>query len=179
MMGRIEPGVISVGGLEPCITSSPGVRHVTHIVPQSSPFSDAGPPVWQTVSDEDDRKKTETTRSILIVDDDPDLLEVTRFVLESEGFAVETAKNGEEALAILRAGAPPGLVLLDLMMPVMNGWRFLEEIAKIPSLRSIPVVVLTASEAKEVLGAVEILRKPIDIGSLIETADRYTRGWRQ
>src|SRR5579872_6717093 len=69
-----------------------------------------------------DRETVETSRSVLIVDDDPDLLDVTSFVIENEGIVVETARNGQEALAALRAGGLPGLVLLDLMMPVMNGW---------------------------------------------------------
>ena len=69
-----------------------------------------------------ERREAETSRFVLIVDDDPDLLEVTTFVIEGEGLAVETAKHGEEALAVMRAGRLPMLVLLDLMMPVMNGW---------------------------------------------------------
>ena len=146
------------------------------VVPYSSASPDIGPPVQPNGSAENGRRKAHASKTVLVVDDDPDLLEVTRFVLESEGFAVETAKHGQEALAVLRTGEPPGLVLLDLMMPVMNGWTFLEELAKIPSLQEIPVVVLTASEAEGVPGAMEILRKPIDLGALIEAAERYTRG---
>jgi len=112
---------------------------------------------------------------VLIVDDDPNLLDVTRFVIESEGIAVETARNGEEALALLRAHRLPGLVLLDLMMPVMNGWEFLNEVAKDPLLKAIPVVVLTAVERTQAPGAVEILRKPMDLGALIRVVERYIR----
>src|SRR5215468_7398383 len=79
-----------------------------------------------------DRKEVDTSQFVLIVDDDPDLLEVTSFVIEGEGLAVETAKHGEEALSLMRAGRLPTLVLLDLMMPVMNGWEFLEEVSKDP-----------------------------------------------
>jgi CheY-like chemotaxis protein len=89
---------------------------------------------------------------------------------------VETAKNGEDALEVLRTGTRPGLVLLDLMMPVMNGWMFLDEIAKIPSFKAIPVVVLTAAQPKGVPGAVEVLRKPIDIVSLLAAIERHTGG---
>jgi CheY-like chemotaxis protein len=116
------------------------------------------------------------SRLVLVVDDDPDLLELTRFVLENEGIVVETATNGEDALEVLRAGARPGLVLLDLMMPVMNGWMFLDEIAKIPSFKAIPVVVFTAAQPKGVPGAVEVLRKPIDILSLLAAVARHTGG---
>jgi CheY-like chemotaxis protein len=117
---------------------------------------------------------------VLIIDDEPDLLEVTSFVLESEGFRVETAKNGEEALALLRAGSRPRTILLDIMMPAMNGLEFLDEVAKIPSLRSIPIVVLTAAASPtstspaEVAGASEVLRKPIDLGLLVQTVERLT-----
>src|SRR6185436_21134841 len=110
-----------------------------------------------------------------VVEDEPDLLEVTRFALECEGFAVETARNGQEALELLRAGARPGLVLLDLMMPVMNGWELLDKIARTPSLQGIPIVVLTAATSADVHGAAAILRKPLELGSLIEIVEHYTR----
>jgi CheY-like chemotaxis protein len=125
---------------------------------------------------EGDRKAVDTSKFVLIVDDDPNLLEVTSFVIESEGMAVETARNGEEALALLRAGKRPGVVLLDLMMPVMNGWEFLDEVAKDPLLQVIPVVVLTAAERAQVPGTVEILRKPMDLRALLRTVERYVRG---
>jgi CheY-like chemotaxis protein len=112
-------------------------------------------------------------RFVLIVDDDPDLLEATSFVLECEGFGVETASHGKEALERLHAGKVPAVVLLDLMMPVMNGYQFLEEIAKVPSLQGVPVVVLSAAAPVEVPGAVEVLRKPVELGLLIEVVERY------
>jgi two-component system, chemotaxis family, chemotaxis protein CheY len=123
-----------------------------------------------------DRKDVDTSRFVLIVDDDPDLLEVTSFVIEGEGLAVETAKHGEEALALLRAGRLPMLVLLDLMMPVMNGWEFLDEVSKDPMLRAIPVVVLTAGDHTHVPGAMAILIKPMDLGELIRVVERYVSG---
>lgn len=127
--------------------------------------------------DSGDRKKTDASKIVLVVDDDPDLLDVVRFALEGEGFDVETAENGEQALAYLRTGVRPALVLLDLMMPVMNGWKFLDEIAKTPSLRPVPVVVLSAAERVEVpAGAVAFARKPIDLGSLVEVIEHHSRG---
>ena len=123
-----------------------------------------------------DRETVETSRFVLIVDDDPDLLDVTSFVIESEGIAVATARNGQEALAVLRAGGLPGLVLLDLMMPVMNGWEFLDEVSKDPKLRAIPVVVLTAGDHTHVPGAMAILIKPMDLGELIRVVERYVSG---
>jgi two-component system, chemotaxis family, chemotaxis protein CheY len=123
-------------------------------------------------------REVDTSNFVLTVDDDPDLLEVTSFVIEQEGMAVETARNGEEALAILRAGRRPSLVLLDLMMPVMNGWEFLNEVAKDPPLRQIPIVVMTAAEHVQVTGAVEVLSKPMDLASLLRVVERYVRGGR-
>lgn len=102
---------------------------------------------------------------------------MTRFVLEGEGYGVLTARNGEEALEVLlRADPRPVLVLLDLMMPVMNGWAFLEERARQPALQAIPVLVLTASEPEEIPGAVGILRKPFDLDALINGVERHARG---
>jgi CheY-like chemotaxis protein len=121
------------------------------------------------------RKEVDTSSFVLIVDDDPDLLDVTSFVIENEGIVVETARNGQEALALLRAGKLPGLVLLDLMMPVMNGWEFLEEVAKDPLLKAITVVVLTAAERREVPGAAEVLSKPMDLVALLRVVERYMR----
>jgi CheY-like chemotaxis protein len=113
---------------------------------------------------------------VLVIDDEPDLLEVTRFVLESEGFGVETAASGEEGLKLLRVGRRPGVVLLDLMMPGMGGWKFLDEVSKSPALKGIPVVVLTAGGPVGVNGAVEVLRKPFDLAALVETVERRCGG---
>jgi CheY-like chemotaxis protein len=123
-----------------------------------------------------DRKGVDTSTFVLIVDDDPDLLDVTSFVIEDEGMAVETARNGEEALALLRAGRLPTLILLDLMMPVMNGHEFLAAVADDPLLKGIPVVVLTATEHTEVPGAREVLGKPMDLKELLQIVERYVRG---
>jgi CheY-like chemotaxis protein len=125
---------------------------------------------------EGDRKDVDTSRFVLVVDDDPDLLDVTSFVIENEGMAVQTARNGEEALALLRTGRLPELVLLDLMMPVMNGWEFLAAVANDPLLKALPVVVLTATEYTEVPGAREVLRKPMELTALLRVVERYVRG---
>lgn len=125
-----------------------------------------------------DREEVDTAHFVLIVDDDPDLLDVTSFVIENEGMAVETARNGQEALTLLGAGRLPALVLLDLMMPVMNGWEFLAAVANDPVLHGVPVVVLTAAEHAEVPGAQEVLGKPMDLKELLRIVERYVRGHR-
>jgi CheY-like chemotaxis protein len=112
---------------------------------------------------------------VLVVDDEQGLLEVVRFVLEGEGFEVQTARNGVEALERLCSGMRPSLVLLDLMMPVMSGWEFLDEVARTPSIEPPPIVVLTAAGSMGVPGAAEVLRKPYDLGLLLETVERHTR----
>ncbi|HEX7841906.1 MAG TPA: response regulator [Kofleriaceae bacterium] len=125
---------------------------------------------------EGERKEVGSSRFVLVVDDDPSLLEVTSFVIEDEGLTVATARDGKEALALLRTGRLPGLVLLDLMMPVMNGWEFLDEVAKDPALTQIPIVVLTAAEHVQVTGAVEVLGKPMDLKALLRVVKQYVRG---
>lgn len=117
-----------------------------------------------------------TAARILVVDDDTDILEVMSIILDSSGFATATAKSGREALAKLHDGPPPQLVILDMMMPEMNGWEFRTEQLKDPALARIPVVVLTADghasdKAKEI-GAVAYLKKPLDMSDLLSTIDR-------
>jgi CheY-like chemotaxis protein len=126
--------------------------------------------------EEPDRSGGPDRKVVLVVDDEQGLLEVMRFTLEGEGFAVETARNGAEALEQLRTGVRPALVLLDLMMPVMSGWEFLDEVARFPLQQPLPIVVLTAGGMQGVPGAVEVLRKPYDLGILLEAVDRHTRG---
>jgi CheY-like chemotaxis protein len=123
-----------------------------------------------------DQTDVDAIRFVLIVDDDPDLLDVTSFVIENEGMAVKTARNGQEAFALLGNERLPALVLLDLMMPVMNGWEFLAAVAGDPVLRAIPVVVLTAAEHAQVPGALEVLSKPMDLKELLRVVERYVRG---
>jgi DNA-binding response OmpR family regulator len=87
----------------------------------------------------------ETERPILVVDDDDDIRDALSDVLCFEGFAVEVSRNGLEAIELLRAPCPlPSLILLDLMMPVLDGRAFLWLKARDANLKNIPVVVLTA-----------------------------------
>jgi CheY-like chemotaxis protein len=148
----------------------------SEIEPHRSALPKLVPWVQSNYSVDGDRAEVDTSRFVLIVDDDPDLLDVTSFVIENEGMAVETARNGAEALALLRAGRLPRLVLLDLMMPVMNGWEFLDEVANDPALKVLPIVVLTAAQHAQVPGAMEVLYKPMDLKALLRVVERYVRG---
>jgi CheY-like chemotaxis protein len=117
--------------------------------------------------------------SILVVDDDPDIRDSLTEVLGEEGYRVRGACNGREALEVLQAHTRPSLILLDMMMPEMDGWSFREEQQKNPDLASIPVVILSAHgnvrDAALALGAADYLRKPLSIDSLLEIAERYCR----
>jgi len=104
---------------------------------------------------------------VLIVDNDADFRAVLREVLEDEGCAVSEAADGKRALDMLRSTTLPHLILLDLMMPVMNGWDFHAEMQKDPSLAAIPVAVLSAVGRMRPFGAMHELHKPIDLPNLM------------
>jgi len=108
---------------------------------------------------------------ILLVEDDTSLRETLADVLSDEGFEVAAAANGREALDQL-AASHPDLILLDLVMPVMDGWAFREEQRKVPDLASIPTVVLSATSPIEAPGLREldaeaVLSKPVRMERLI------------
>ena len=108
--------------------------------------------------------------TILVVEDDADLQTALLEGLKDEGYEVRAAPNGLEALAeLLSDDERPSLILLDLMMPLMNGWQFLDERIHYPGLSSIPVLVLTASTHARPAQAAAVLRKPIQPIELFET----------
>jgi CheY-like chemotaxis protein len=113
-------------------------------------------------------------RPIYVVDDDTDLRETLGELLAEEGYRPSLCENGRVALDRLRAGERPGLILLDLMMPEMNGWQFREAQLEDPRLRDIPVVVMTASRGFEghPISASEVLFKPIGLGELVQAVER-------
>jgi len=98
---------------------------------------------------------------VLIVDDDAEFRAVLREVLEDEGCAVVEAPDGKSALGVLRSAAAPELILLDLMMPVMNGWDFH------PSIAGIPIAVLSGVGRMRPFGAMHELHKPVDLPNLL------------
>jgi CheY-like chemotaxis protein len=109
---------------------------------------------------------------ILVVDDDAPIREAFEEVLVDEGYAVRCAANGREALQILRdAPGEAQLILLDLMMPVMNGWDFRAEQQRDPALAGIPVVVVSADrEVRTKIADLAIdhyLVKPVDLDHLL------------
>lgn len=111
-------------------------------------------------------------RTALIVDDNSDIRFLLSQVLKMEGYEVVLAENGKVAQEKLLKGKPPMIVLLDLMMPVMDGWQFLSWKNEHPSYSDIPVLVISAMQLAEVPeGTVGYLRKPIDIKDVIKTVD--------
>lgn len=102
---------------------------------------------------------SEAGATILLVDDNSDILEVIRVILENEGYDVATAGNGADALAQLRAGLVPQLIILDLTMPVMDGWEFRNHQLADPALRDIPTIVYSAvgSVRRESVSALEVV----------------------
>jgi two-component system response regulator MprA len=114
---------------------------------------------------------------VLLVEDDVALSEALADTLRDEGYVVACAGDGLEALDYLRAGARPDVILLDLMMPRMNGEAFRAEQQNDPTIADIPIVVISAGgDSKEKsfeLGAAGYLPKPVNIDALVQTVERH------
>jgi two-component system, chemotaxis family, chemotaxis protein CheY len=115
---------------------------------------------------------------ILVVDDDRDLRELLAAVLSAAGYEVLTAENGAAALSVLRT-VLPDLIILDLMMPVMNGWQFREAQTALPDYAGIPVICLSGHHAARhqasALGISACVVKPFEIDDLIAVVNRFFR----
>jgi CheY-like chemotaxis protein len=103
---------------------------------------------------------------VLIVDDDRDIREVLGELLTDEGFDIEAAWNGAEAMKRLQAGLRPNVIILDLMMPVMDGLAFRAEQKQNPELADIPVIGVTAAPSDD--ADFECLRKPVKLATLLK-----------
>jgi CheY-like chemotaxis protein len=112
---------------------------------------------------------------VLIVEDDADAREMLRAICAFEGHAVSTACDGRAALDCLEAGSPPDVIVLDLMMPVMDGWAFRRAQRANPQLHDIPVI--TVSAVPDALRSVPELHpyasfpKPVDVPALLAAID--------
>ncbi len=113
-------------------------------------------------------------KSVLVVEDDDDIRTTLESVLRDHGFDVASCANGRDALTRLQSGALSDVIILDLMMPVMDGWQFRVEQKRIPELARIPVIAVTADRtAKAVaIDADACLTKPVDMNVLLATIDR-------
>ena len=119
-------------------------------------------------------------KSILIVEDNDDIRETLEQVLKTEGYNVCAVTNGRDALVALKKVPAPALVLLDLMMPVMNGWEFMEAQKEDAVFASLPVVVVSALNAPTALSnnaiplpAVGYIKKPIALNTLMDIVVQY------
>src|SRR5688572_25572172 len=114
---------------------------------------------------------------VLIVDDDQDLRESLQVLLERRGYATDTAEHGAEALEKIDPDAPPGLIVLDLMMPVMDGWQFRMKLLEDPRTADIPIVLLSGvgdlAGASVSLRAIDAMVKPVDLQRLYAILGTY------
>src|SRR3984885_11310579 len=121
-----------------------------------------------------DFEKRASGRTLLVVEDDVDIREALDGLLSMEGFRVSGCANGREALDWLRNSPKPDVILLDLMMPVMDGWQFRVAQKEDPELATIPVLALSADATAKAaaIDADAYLRKPVDYDTLVDTIDR-------
>lgn len=117
-------------------------------------------------------------KNILVVEDDTSIRELLVELLESEGYTVSSAINGLEGLKLLQQKSRPDLILIDLMMPVMDGYTFRTEQLKNPLWAQIPTVVMSAeANAKEKMKNFNItafLSKPVELDTILKTVSRYS-----
>jgi CheY-like chemotaxis protein len=118
---------------------------------------------------------------VLVVDDDRDIRDSLKELLADAGYDVVAAENGKAALEVLRAGCRPSVILLDLMMPVMDGMAFRHEQLGDPSLVTIPVVLITAAgrPATDALRAVTVLHKPLRMRQVLAAVDEHCKARNQ
>jgi CheY-like chemotaxis protein len=107
------------------------------------------------------------SKAVLVVDDDPDIRESLQLLLEDEGYRVRTAADGRQALAMM-AVETPGFVILDLMMPVMDGWEVAGCMHDDARLGAIPLCVVTATPEWAPADSTCVLPKPIDVQALLD-----------
>jgi CheY-like chemotaxis protein len=115
-----------------------------------------------------------SARNILLIDDESDIRTILKDALEWEGYRVYTAANGKEGMEILLEMPTPNLILLDLMMPVMNGWEFANALQTDLAYVDIPIVALSAfSDPEKKIRARGFINKPVDLDLLLGLVKEY------
>jgi CheY-like chemotaxis protein len=117
------------------------------------------------------------TPTVMVVEDDIDTREMLCRFLQLEGYQVESASNGRQALDRLTGGAHACVIVLDLMMPVMDGWQFRREQVRDAELSRIPVIVVSAAGRDRIdrIDADDVLSKPVDLDELLARVSQYCR----
>lgn len=117
-------------------------------------------------------------KKVLIVDDDLDLQDIVKNALEIEGYDVLVANNGKEGLEVLSKNAGDiSCIILDLMMPIMDGTEMLEKVRKDPKLAEIPVIISTAKgsvDQKNIDNSQAVIKKPMKIDVLYNAVSKYS-----
>jgi two-component system chemotaxis response regulator CheY len=113
------------------------------------------------------------THTVLVVEDEEELREMMRDALELNGYRVVTAEHGQDALDKLNGIEHLCLVILDLLMPVMNGWDFVARMRQRAELASIPVVVHSSAPASPPAGVTRVLQKPMNFDRLLSLVGEY------
>ncbi|WP_438029875.1 response regulator [Sorangium sp. So ce233] len=114
------------------------------------------------------------TKTVLVIDDEEAIRETLQMTLELEGYEVHTAEHGRAALEALEGTLRPNVILVDLMMPIMNGWEFIAAVMQDCRLSTIPILVLTAfPERAGALPARSVLSKPISLDALLAVVHHH------
>jgi CheY-like chemotaxis protein len=117
--------------------------------------------------------RTKDDCRVLVVEDDEDARDALVALLQMKGYRAVPACNGKEALDYLKKAPVPDLIILDLWMPVMDGWQFRSEQVKDPRLAKVPVIVVTALSDRTDIDANEIIIKPVDVDRLLAKVSQY------
>jgi len=116
------------------------------------------------------------TFTILLIEDDPDVSDALSEVLRDERYGVVVVKNGFEGLEYLRSHEPPSIILLDLMMPVMDGYQFRAQQRREPAMADIPIIVISAGtmgQQVEGMAATAVLKKPLNLDVLLTAIQQH------
>ena len=117
--------------------------------------------------------------TVLVVDDDAEIRQALAELLEDEDYGVRLAANGKEALELVSSGLRPDVILLDVMMPVMDGWHFLSARLKYPELVEVPIIIISAGQEAEreahKVGVFEVAKKPLHVDDLIRRIEDCRR----
>lgn len=114
------------------------------------------------------------TKNIMVIEDDQGIREILKLALTFNGYETTCAENGKEALELLKTSTKPELILLDQIMPVMDGHNFIRELRSKEKFQNTPVVVMSASKPLDFEGYVQgFINKPIELSELFKVAEHY------